>query len=397
MNDRRFGARLGFVTPLLAAAALAAAGETALPRTALPPTALHVATFDSGFGGYLTAKSIEVASASLLRDYDTTITVHHYGDTKNLPYGEKTPDQIATLASAGVLKAFDEGADMVFIACNTASTQYTRIRHAVDAAYPKQPKPVISIIEASTAEAKRQIDATLAHQPTATFAILATPATVRSMVYPRQLAALYGASIAEEAPRAFKQPRWYSVLGPSVETLLQKSVIVLPAGRRVDVYQLAPANWVELIEHGADLKLKREAVHRDLGLLLPQLAGNAAPDVVGYFCTHYPILDGAIRADLAGRTPGAANTHFIAQGELMAKLFRSMAEDRLKGRERAQALTAAQLAPLIEQARASITISGANGRTTRALARSMFPNDPEPLVVEQDLGNLGPAATSRPQ
>ena len=378
------------------AAPSAPPAENATVPTASPPSVLHVATFDSGFGGYLTAKSIEAASVPLLRDYDTTITVHHYGDTKNLPYGEKTPDQIAKLGSAGVLKAFDEGADMVFIACNTASTQYARIRRAVDEAYPGQLKPVFSIIDVSTAEAKRLIDATLSHKSTAVFAILATPATVRSMVYPRQLAALYGAQITEAAPQVFTQPRWYRTLGPSVDSLVQKDVITLSGGRRIDVYQLAPANWVELIEHGADLKEKHAAVHRDLGLLLAAIPGHVAPDVVGYFCTHYPILDGAIRADLAGRATGAANTHFIAQGALMATLFQGMAEERLKGRARTHPLTDAQLAPLLEQVRPSITISGANGRTTRALARSMFPGDPEPVVTEQDLGSIDAAGAHTP-
>ncbi len=395
----RGGAAIGALLLAIAApwvvaadASSAAPGAPAAPA----PQALHVATFDSGFGGYLTAKSIESAATPLLRDYDTTITVHHYGDTKNLPYGEKTPAQIAALGSAGVLKAFDEGADMVFIACNTASTQYASIRSAVDAAYPGQDKPVVSIIDVSTAEARRLLDAALAHKPAASLAILATPATVRSMVYPRRLAALYGATIVEQAPRVYRQPRWHGAPGATIDSLVQHSLITLPAGQRVEVYQLAPANWVELIEHGADLAAKHEAVHRDLGLLLAALPGHAAPDVVGYFCTHYPIFDGMIRADLAGRAPGAAGTHFIAQGALMASLFRGMAEARLRGHERAQPLSDAQLAPLLQQARPVITISGANGANTRALARAMFPGDPEPVVTEQDLGRLDANAAGTP-
>ena len=182
--------RLVFATATSALVALSAFAQVVAPPAASP---LRVATFDSGFGGYLTAKSIEVTAASLLQHYDTTITIRHYGDTKNLPYGEKTPGQIATLGSAGVLRAFEQGADMVFIACNTASTQYDRIRQAVDAAYPGQVKPVVSIIDASATEAKRLLDLSLAQRSTATFLIMATPATVRAMVYPRQLARLYAA------------------------------------------------------------------------------------------------------------------------------------------------------------------------------------------------------------
>lgn len=376
---------------LAVAARLAAVASAAPDPPATPPTpaeVLHVATFDSGFGGYLTAKSIESAATPLLREYDATITVHHYGDTKNLPYGEKTPDQIAALGSAGVLRAFADGADMVFIACNTASTQYDRIRRAVDVAYPGQSKPVVSIIDVSTVEARRLLDATLAHQRTASLAILATPATVRSLTYPRRLAALYGATISEGAVRTYTQPRWHAAQGATIDSLVQQSVITLPSGQRIDVYQLAPANWVELIEHGADLAEKHEAVSRDLGLLLGAIPDGTAPDVVAYFCTHYPIFDGMIRAELASRAPGASGTHYIAQGALMASLFQGMAEAKLKGHERAQPLSDAQLAPLLLEARPVITISGANGATTRALARAVFPGDPEPLVVEQDLGRL---------
>jgi glutamate racemase len=382
----------------LAASALVALGSLALPTlVAAPPSAdIHVATFDSGFGGYLTAKSIEGTAASLLRQYDTRISVHHYGDTKNLPYGEKTPAQIASLGSAGVLKAFREGADMVFIACNTASTQYQSIRRAVDEAYPGQQKPVVSIIDASATEAKRLLDQALARKPSAVFTILATPATVKAMVYPRQLAALYGVPLQEEAPRTIPQPRWYLASGPTINSLTQQNVIVLPGGRRIDLIQLAPANWVDLIERGADVAAKQAAVRRDVALLAPLLPKGAAPDVVGYFCTHYPIFDATIRAEMAAQL-GARDTRYIAQGQLMAGIFQKMAEARLQGHQRQVPPGAEQLKALTEAARATITISGQNGATTRELARTMFPQDPVPLVQEEDMGVLAPVLSPKPQ
>ena len=383
---------LATATSALVALSAFAQAVSAPPATPL----LRVATFDSGFGGYLTAKSIEVTAASLLQHYDTTITIRHYGDTKNLPYGEKTPGQIATLGSAGVLRAFEQGADMVFIACNTASTQYDRIRQAVDAAYPGQVKPVVSIIDASAKEAKRLLDESLAQRSTATFLIMATPATVRAMVYPRQLARLYAAPLVEEAPRAFTQPRWYTANGPTIDSLIQKSAINLPGGRHIEVIQLAPANWVELIEHGADAKLKREAVRRDLGLLAKQLPQAAGPDVVGYFCTHYPIFDDTIRAEVALQLPTPRPPTYIAQGQLMARIFQGMAEERLQGRQRKVPLRAEQLQALLGTARANITISGQNGPVTRQLAQTMFPNDPAPIVTEEDLGSLIPAPAKKP-
>lgn len=357
------------------------------------PIALHVATFDSGFGGYLTAKSIEAASLPLLRDYSVDITIHHYGDTKNLPYGDKTPEQIAALGSAGVLKAFREGADMVFIACNTASTQYERIRQAVDSAYPGEARPVVSIIDVSTREAKRRIDAALATQKSAVFVILATAATVKSMAYPRQLAALYGVPLEEQPAHKYVQPRWYKAASDSVQSWTQKSVMRL-AGHSVEVYQLAPANWVEMIEHGADIKAQHDAIRRDLKLLHAEQGYGAAPDVVGYFCTHYPILDNTIRAEMAAQSDGtrSSSTSYISQGQLMASVFKDMTGEKLMGHQRLTPISSNELARLQTQARASITISGQNGANTRTLARTLFPADPVPSVDEADMGSL-PAET----
>lgn len=277
---------------------------------------------------------------------------------------------------------------MVFIACNTASTQFPRIREAVDAAYPGANRPVVSIIDVSVSEARRRLDEILKVRTHASLVIMATPATVRSMTYPRRLAELYGTPITEEPMLSFRQPRWYRTLGASVESLTQKSIIALPDGRRIDVYQLAPANWVELIEHGADMRTRRRAVHRDLGLMTAMLPANSAPDVVGYFCTHFPLLDGAIRADLAGRLPQASRTSYIAQGQLMGTLFRSMAIERLRNAPRARPASGEILARLLVEARPNITISGRNGAVTRELARTVFPHDPLPSITEEDLGML---------
>jgi len=375
-------------TILVFAAALSCWWHGGLASAGEAPVPLHVATFDSGFGGYLTAKSIEREASPLLREYAADITVHHYGDTRNLPYGEKSPEQIAALGSAGVLTALREGADIVFIACNTASTQYERIRQAVDAAYPGEMKPVVSIIDVSTQEARQRIDSALATRKSALFVILATPATVRSMVYPRKLAALYGTALVEKPPQTYTQPRWYSTSGATVQSLIQKSVITLPEGRRIDIYQLAPANWVEMIEHGADIKVKHDAVRRDLALLRAALPPGAAPDVVGYFCTHYPILDGMIRAEMTADTASPNATSYIAQGQLMATIFKRMAVERLRGHERTIPSSDDEFARLQEHARATITISGSNGETTRELARMLFPADPPPRITEEDMGDL---------
>lgn len=97
---------------------------------------VKVATFDSGFGGFFTAKEIEKQAAALSEKGYGPFDIAHYGDTTNLPYGEKTPGQIAKFASEGILAAFRDGYKDVYIACNTASTQFSKIREIVGAVKP---------------------------------------------------------------------------------------------------------------------------------------------------------------------------------------------------------------------------------------------------------------------
>ncbi len=148
-----------------------------------------------------------------------------------------------------------------------------------------------------------------------------------------------------------------------------------------------------MIEHGADLKVKHDAVRRDLALLRAALPPGFSPDVVGYFCTHYPILDGMIRAEMSADAASPDTTSYITQGQLMATVFRHMAVERFRGHERASPISEAELAQLQERARATITISGSNGNTTRELARTLFPADPAPQVTEEDMGDMATIAS----
>jgi hypothetical protein len=81
----------------------------------------------------------------------------------------------------------------------------------------------------------------------------------------------------------------------------------------------------------------------------------------------------------------------------MARIFQKMAEARLKGHQRQTPVGAERLRALMEIARANLTISGQNGATTRDLVHTMFPNDPAPVVTEEDLGSLTPLALPAPK
>jgi len=49
-----------------------------------------------------------------------------YGDTANLPLGDKTEEEIFTYTKTGVEELFKKGCLLVIIACNTASSETLR-------------------------------------------------------------------------------------------------------------------------------------------------------------------------------------------------------------------------------------------------------------------------------
>ena len=146
---------------------------------------MAIGVFDSGVGG---------------------LTVHHrlverfpqadfvyLGDQANAPYGGKTGEEIVELTKAGCIRLFDEGCDLVVLACNTAaSVALRRLQQTWLPGYRKavgRPINVLGIvvptIEAATGlpwehEAERRGDKI---EKLDIIGIFSTPATARSRVY----------------------------------------------------------------------------------------------------------------------------------------------------------------------------------------------------------------------
>lgn len=76
---------------------------------------MKIGFFDSGKGGLLVAKAVQVVMPA----YDYL----YYGDTANVPYGDKTEDEILKLTQVGVQNLFSQGCVIVVVACNTASVK----------------------------------------------------------------------------------------------------------------------------------------------------------------------------------------------------------------------------------------------------------------------------------
>ena len=79
---------------------------------------MKIGFFDSGLGGL----TILTAVRKILPHYDYI----YFGDTKNLPYGDKSEEEIHDLTYKGIKKLFDSGALLVIVACNTASAESVR-------------------------------------------------------------------------------------------------------------------------------------------------------------------------------------------------------------------------------------------------------------------------------
>jgi glutamate racemase len=127
-----------------------------------------VGVFDSGFGGLTVLKAL----LELVPDADYV----YFGDTARLPYGSKSVETVARYAGEAAHYLESHGAQMLVIACNTATAL------ALDRITAAAHVPVVGVVEpgahaASTATRNRKI------------VVVGTEATVSSHAYRKALEA----------------------------------------------------------------------------------------------------------------------------------------------------------------------------------------------------------------
>lgn len=79
---------------------------------------MKIGVFDSGLGGLTILKAI----VKELPQYD----YEFFGDTANLPYGDKAEEEIYQLTKQAVVELFKKDCLIIIIACNTASAETLR-------------------------------------------------------------------------------------------------------------------------------------------------------------------------------------------------------------------------------------------------------------------------------
>lgn len=129
-----------------------------------------VGVFDSGFGGLTVLQELlqQLPGADFL----------YLGDTAHLPYGSKSQAAVTRFTAAAVHLLAARGAELVVVACNTASAL------ALPALRQTSPVPLLGVIQPG-AEAAAAITS-----PGATVLVLATEATVASHAYADACAAV---------------------------------------------------------------------------------------------------------------------------------------------------------------------------------------------------------------
>jgi glutamate racemase len=228
-----------------------------------------IGVFDSGFGGLTVLKAL----LELIADADYA----YFGDTARLPYGSKSVETVARYAVEAAHYLESHGAQMLVIACNTATAlaldQITSAAHV----------PVIGVVEPganAAAEASKNRKTV----------VIGTQATVSSHAYRKALEAR-GLSAREKAC-------------PLLVPLVEEGWVEHPVTEQVARIYLAEAF--------AD--------------------GFHDADTMVLGCTHYPLL----KPLLQRVTPGHVNIVDSAEStaQLVAARFHDLLSSTQNGEER---------------------------------------------------------------
>ena len=212
--------------------------------------------FDSGVGGMTVLKEVREL---LPREH-----IIYFGDTARVPYGSKSPQMVTKYTLESALFLLTKGIKLLIIACNTSSA------FALGILQKKMPIPVIGVIGPGAKEA-------VAHTKKKKIAVIGTRTTITSMAYDKSI----------------------KKLDPDIE-----------------VFSKACPLFVPIVEEGLE---HDEIAHIVTRKYLDGLKKTGI-DVLVMGCTHYPVLESAIKAAMGRRI------EIVHSGKETAKEVRTVLE-----------------------------------------------------------------------
>ena len=223
---------------------------------------MAVGVFDSGLGG------LTVLEAVRRRLPDVPFV--YYGDNAHAPYGVRDADDIFALTCAGVERLWAEGCDLVILACNTASAAALRRMQETWVPADKRVLGVfVPLIEALT-ERQWGDNSPPREVGVKHVALFATPATVASRAFQRELA--------------------FRAIGVDVEAQ--------PCGGIVDAIEQGDLILAEVLVRGHVEALKRRMPHPEAAIL---------------GCTHYPLMEEVFRDALGPQVVVYSQANLVAE------------------------------------------------------------------------------------
>lgn len=200
---------------------------------------MAVGIFDSGLGGLTVLDAVQRRLPQ--------VDFLYFGDNAHAPYGVRDADDVFRLTVAAVQRLWDAGCDLVILACNTASA--AALRRMQEGGLPSGKRVLgvfVPLIEALT-ERQWGDNSPPREVEVKHVALFATPATVASRAFQRELA--------------------FRAIG-------------------VDVEAQACGGVVDAIEEG-DLILAEALVRSHVDALRRKMPD---PEAAVLGCTHYPLM-----------------------------------------------------------------------------------------------------------
>ncbi len=216
-----------------------------------------IGVFDSGYGGLTVLREL----ISVLPQYDYL----YLGDNARAPYGTRSFDTVYKYTWQSVQWFFNNGCNLVVLACNTASAKALRSIQQNELAAMHTSKRVLGVIRPTT-----EIIGSLSGS--GHVGIFGTPGTVQSESYPIEISKFF----------------------PDMK-----------------VSQEACPMWVPLIENNEHEKPGADYfIDQHINSLLKK---DKSIDTVLLACTHYPLLINKIQEKLP------AGISVVSQGDIVAQ------------------------------------------------------------------------------